>query len=204
MRVKIRHFLLMLVMSAVIWAGHAARAEDGVDTERKYPLISAYIYNFTQFTVWPESAVKSAFTVCVVGHDPFGSFLNPIQNKEVKGLKITIKRYSSGKEGGLSSCNVLFIAGSESGNIDSILAPLRGTPVLTMSDIDGFADAGGMVEFRQESGKIGIWIDLSAVKAGKHFHQLKAAFSGAYQGVNGHRAVYQRNLISKKTSSGSC
>ena len=164
MRLEVRHFLSILIMVAALGVSHAARAEEGVDTERKYPLISAYIYNFTQFTVWPESAVKGVFTVCVVGHDPFGSFLNPIQSKEVKGLKITIKRYNSGKEGGLSSCNILFIAGSESGNIDSILAPLRGTPVLTMSDVDGFADAGGMVEFKPESGKIGIWIDLSAVK----------------------------------------
>jgi hypothetical protein len=164
MRVKSRHLLLMLVLSAVIWAGHAARAEENIDIDRKYPLISAYIYNFTQFTVWPESAVKSTFTVCVVGRDPFGSFLNPIQSKEVKGSRISIKRYNNGKEGALSACNVLFIAGSESDNIASILAPLRGTPVLTMSDIEGFADAGGMVEFKPESGKIGIWIDLATVK----------------------------------------
>jgi hypothetical protein len=162
MRIKAYHFLFMLIMMTGIWLSHSAWAED-IEAERKYPLISAYIYNFTQFTVWPTTAVKDTFTVCVLGQDPFGQFLNPIKSREVNGKKITIRRYSS-KDSSLPDCNVLFISDSESGNVDAILAALRGRPVLTMSDIDGFSDAGGMVEFRPENGKIAISVNISTVK----------------------------------------
>lgn len=165
MRVKGYHFLFVIIVMAALWPCHAARAQDSIESDRVYPLISAYIYNFTQFTSWPDSAIKGAFTICVLGHDPFGAALNPIKSKEVKGNSITLKRYGSGGGGSITSCNVLFIADSESGHIGAILASLQGTPVLTMSDIEGFADEGGMVEFKPENGKVGIWIALPAVKA---------------------------------------
>jgi hypothetical protein len=127
-----------------------------------YPLLSAYIYNFTQLTTWPSGAIGDDFTVCVAGDDPFGSVLNPIGDKTVNGKDITIKRYD--RDDDLSGCAVLFIAESEKNNLKTILAPLRKAPVLTMSNIEGFSNKGGMVEFKRESNKVGIWINLPAVK----------------------------------------
>jgi hypothetical protein len=141
----------------------SARAEDDA-ASRKYPLLSAYIYNFTQFTTWPASASHELFSVCVLGHDPFGAALDPLKSRTVLGKKIAIHRYGDAGAD-IAGCNVLFIAKSAAGDAKDVLARLKNAPVLTMSEIDGFSDEGGMVEFRPEDGRIGIVIGLPAVKA---------------------------------------
>lgn len=149
-------------MTAFLLAGISARAQAEY-VESKYVLISAYIYKFAQFTTWPSAADDDAFTVCVLGQDPFGSNLDPIKSRMVNDERIALKYFSVANEN-LSSCNVLFVSNSEVGNLKNILAPLKGTSVLTMSDISGFSNSGGMIEFKQEDGKIGIWVALSAVR----------------------------------------
>jgi hypothetical protein len=99
----------------------------------------------------------------LLGHDPFGSVLNPLKSRTVDSKQITIRLYRH-RDGDLLACNVLFIAGSESTNTKSILASLKRKPVLTVSDIEGSSDEGGIVEVRPEEDKIGIWIDLFAVR----------------------------------------
>lgn len=145
-----------------LWGNLSSRAE-AENVESKYTLISAYIYNFTQLTTWPSSAVDDAFTVCVIGQDPFGANLEPIKTRKVNDKRITIKRFS-GSESDVRGCNALFVSGSEMRNLKAILTPLKGTPILTMSDISGFSNQGGMVEFKLEDGKIGIWVALSQVR----------------------------------------
>jgi hypothetical protein len=162
MRRTERCFFIIMMLTALMVGCLPARADD-VSPDRKYPLLAAYIYNFTQFTSWPASSFKDTFTVCVVGQDPFGASLEAIKSRAVQGKKITVHHHTA--EGDLSSCNVLFISRSESGSLKSILSRLKDAPVLTMSEIDGFSDEGGMVEFRPTDGKIGIWIGLAAVKA---------------------------------------
>lgn len=159
---RVLYYLFGLSLIVGLWGSLSLRAEaENVDS--KYTLISAYIYNFTQLTTWPSNAVDESFTVCVVGQDPFGPNLEPIKSRKVNDKRITI-RHLSAIDSTVTSCNALFVSGSEMRNLKAILTPLKGTPVLTMSDISGFSNLGGMVEFKLEDGKIGIWVALSQVR----------------------------------------
>lgn len=149
-------------MVAAFMSGEITRARADY-VESKYVLISAYIYKFAQFTTWPSDASDEAFNVCVLGQDPFGSNLDPIKSRMINDERIKLAYFKDAHED-LSSCNVLYVSNSEVDKLKDILATLKGTPVLTMSDIPGFANSGGMVEFKQEGGKVGVWIALSAVR----------------------------------------
>ncbi len=140
-----------------------AAAQDDSASSR-YQIILAYIYNFTQFTTWPSGAVGSDFSVCVVGDNPFGSSLTALRTRSVDGRKIVTRLYRHMVDG-ISACNVLFIAEAERGNEGDIMKAVKGTPVLTMSDMDGFVDGGGMVEFARNEQKVGIRIGLRGVQA---------------------------------------
>ncbi|HYD18636.1 MAG TPA: YfiR family protein [Patescibacteria group bacterium] len=155
-----RAIIAIVALAALACGAGKSRAES---VDSKYTLISAYIYNFTQLTTWPSSAMDDAFKVCVVGQDPFGANLNPLKTRKVNDRKITVHHLGP-TDSELASCNALYVSGSETGNLKSILGAIRGTPVLTMSDISGFSNQGGMVEFKLEEGKIGIWVALSAVR----------------------------------------
>lgn len=156
------HYIMAFMIMATSWISISTRA-DAENVDSKYTLISAYIYNFTQLTTWPSGVMEESFTVCVVGQDPFGANLEPIKSRKVNDKKIII-RHLSGSDSDVRSCNALFVSGSENRNLKTILAQIKGTPVLTMSDISGFSNQGGMVEFKLEDGKIGIWVALSQVR----------------------------------------
>lgn len=161
MRLKNFNYLFAFVIMTALWGSFAPRAK-AESVDNKYTLISAYIYNFTQLTTWPSASLKENFTVCVVGSDPFDSNLDPMESRKVGDVRISVRHRSAGDD--LSACNVLYVAPSEKANLKDILKPLKGVPVLTMSDIGGFSNSGGMVEFKLEDGKIGIWVALSQVR----------------------------------------
>lgn len=162
MRLKKINYLFAFMIFAALCGVPSSRA--GADSVgNKYTLISAYIYNFTQMTSWPSSALRDTFTVCVVGSDPFDSNLDPLETRKVNDARIVVK-HRSATDGDLAACNVLYVAGSERGKLQDILKPLKSVPVLTMSDIGGFSNSGGMIEFKLEEGKINIWVALSQVR----------------------------------------
>ncbi|HTK85744.1 MAG TPA: YfiR family protein [Patescibacteria group bacterium] len=153
---------ISLAFLIALGCGAGARAQESAESQ--YPVISAYIYNFTQFTTWPADAVKDQFTVCVLGHNPFGPSLAPLRTRTVNGKGISEKFYK-GASADISDCNALFVSESERDNVDEILKLVRGKPVLTMSNMDGFVDSGGMVEFTKKDSRIGIRIGLHSVEA---------------------------------------
>jgi transcription-repair coupling factor (superfamily II helicase) len=62
---------------------------------------------------------------------------------------------------------MLFISRSETDRLEQILASFVGKPVLTVSDVEGFARRGGMIDLATVSGKIQLRINLEAAKAAR-------------------------------------
>ena len=113
----------------------------------EYQVKAAYLYNFTKFTDWPDSAFASAdapLVIGVVGEDPFGKVLDAIVGSDaVRGHPLIVKRLRTGDD--LRGCHVLFISRSEKDRLSELLQTLKGVPVLTVSDLGDFANQGGMV-----------------------------------------------------------
>ncbi|MBI4458756.1 MAG: YfiR family protein, partial [Acidobacteria bacterium] len=47
------------------------------------------------------------------------------------------------------------------GRVAQILSGLRGSSVLTVSEVPGFTDAGGMIEFTIDEGKVRFYINAA-------------------------------------------
>src|SRR5882724_8451605 len=64
---------------------------------REYQLKAVFLYNFAQFTDWPESAFadeKSPIVIGVLGSDPFGPALNDtIRDEKVRGRPLVVEHY---------------------------------------------------------------------------------------------------------------
>jgi len=58
----------------------------------------------------------------------------------------------------------VFIRKSERGRIAALLKSTARSPVLTVSDIEGFASAGGMVGFKSVDGRTQFEINIAATK----------------------------------------
>ena len=160
-----RGFFLMV--SSAMCACWAQLASAQVKAAPEYSLKAAYLFNFTQFVEWPSNSFASAaapLVIGVLGEDPFGGALDQaVKDKTVRGRSFEIRRYK--QVGDVNGCHVLFVCASEARRVTGILAATRKSGILTVSDIDRFAEQGGVIDFTMENNKIRFQVNLNAAAA---------------------------------------
>ena len=132
----------------------------------EYELKAAFLYNFIKFTEWPpEEIAKSGqpFVIGVLGKDPFGAALDKVVEGETVYKKpIITKRFSRLEDA--ASSHVLFISSSEGNNLPAILRALDSYSILTVSEIENFAQRGGVINLKKENERIVFEINIDAAK----------------------------------------
>lgn len=137
-----------------------ARADDS----KEYQVKAAFIYNFVKFVEWPDGkaiAKQSNIDICVIGNTPFSNTGNVFKAASTAKLTLSLVDEKIGKAG--EHCHVVFISASEEGRLGEIVNSLKNTPVLTVSDMDNFAERGGMIGFVKNDNKIKIEVNKKAV-----------------------------------------
>jgi uncharacterized protein DUF4154 len=158
--------LLAAALLAMLSPGGLSAAAQSVPS-REYQVKAAFLFNFAQFVDWPSGAFpdeSAPLAICVLGQDPFGSYLDDIvRGEQVNSRRLTVQRYRAPED--VRACQVLFVSRSESNKLDQVLASLKGVETLTVSDADDFAARGGMIQLTTENGKIRLKINIEAAKA---------------------------------------
>jgi hypothetical protein len=139
------------------------------EAQEQRPLDSAvkavYLLNFGRFATWPrtaDGAVGSAFNVCVLGPDPFGTTLDTtVKGETIEGRHVAVKRIDSLRD--QTGCRILFMGSSEGTHVKQMLPALAKEGVLTVSDMPHFTDLGGMIEFVLEGSKVRFRVNVGAV-----------------------------------------
>ena len=133
------------------------------DDERLFK--AAFIYNFAKLTSWPENTWKNAeapLILCTAGHDQLAGDLKQLAGKVIKGRPVSINSLESGQDP--ASCHVLYIATSATKNYKKILKSVTRHPVLSISEIPGFVEAGGLIELYRENQRTRFLIDLGKAR----------------------------------------
>ncbi|WP_353570545.1 YfiR family protein [Candidatus Albibeggiatoa sp. nov. BB20] len=136
---------------------------------KEYQIKAVFLFNFVNFVSWPRSAFDNKsepFSICVIGTDPFGIYLDfTTEGQTAKGGRgLKIKRLKDNVQD-IRNCHILFISDSEQNNLNTILEKTRDLAILTVSDIDNFVKKGGMVKFFSRNNKIRLGINPDAIKA---------------------------------------
>lgn len=166
------------------------------DGDREYRVKAAFMYQFLlyvdglKFQREPdkdgaeELDGDKRILIGIIGKNPFKEALAPLRKKQVYGRKLSFLFFegpSSFKKGeskdavkldmdSLSRCDLLFISSSEKSFVGRILAPLRTKRILTISDMPGFVDRGGMIGLLTDGDKVRFEINLkSAIDANLKF-----------------------------------
>jgi hypothetical protein len=154
---------VLTALFCLLDCGGVSRAED---RDLEYKVKAAFLLNFARFTTWPESSNSNAepqFSLCVLGSDPFGPALNGVESKEIAGKHIRLRNAGSVAEG-LSQCRLLFVSNSEQANLKRILTSVAGQPIITVSDIEGFAASGGTFELKDKDGRLSFVVNNTKAK----------------------------------------
>ena len=151
---------MWLLASLLCWSGSGAPA---------HHVKAAFLFNFAQFTEWPPEAFSekdSPLVIGILGPNPFGDFLaETVRNEVAHGRRITIEHYSKVAE--IKTCHILYIGQSEASRLDRVRDTVKDKPVLTVTDVQGAAARGIVVEFITAQNRIRFRINQEAAKAGK-------------------------------------
>lgn len=156
--------LLCCLACGLAYADPTARSRDPVADEDL--LKAAFIYNFAKFTRWPTHAPVAAdqpLRLCTAGADELVTALGRLADKTIHGRVVRVEQYQAGRAD--PQCHVLYIAGSEHPHYWRLLEQTRSAPVLTVSEIRGFADSGGMIQLYRARDRIRFKVNLAAARA---------------------------------------
>jgi len=165
MKRSLRHMFLALLLSLTLLhpcvPGAAAQVFSAAQVK------AAYLYNFAKFVGWPAVALGDAdapFVLCFLGTDPVGAAARELlSGKSVQGRPLVVRQAVDLEAA--DGCHLIFVGRGEEPRLDAILATLRGTPVLVVSDVEHFSERGGMIELVTTGQRIRFAIDAAAARS---------------------------------------
>jgi hypothetical protein len=150
----------MLIMLAFKGFSQEERSE--------YEIKAAFLYNFAKFVEWPANvfpSTNSPIIVGILGQNVFGNDLEKtIRNRKVNNRGFQFKNFASAADA--TNCQILFISPSLKDDFPRILSTLNNASILTVSEVDGFIKAGGMINFTIQDKNVRFQISDEAAKKG--------------------------------------
>jgi hypothetical protein len=132
-----------------------------------YEIKAAFILNFANLTVWPDSAFqdpKAPFSICISGNED----AREIFEAQYEGLLIAdrpteIRSASDPKQ--LSGCHIAMITAGAGHRIQKFLDAAKESSTLTVGETEKFAHKGGIVGFYNEKKKVRFEINQDAARS---------------------------------------
>ncbi len=132
----------------------------------EYQVKAVFVFNFAHFVEWPAqtfTAPNEPFVIGIVGRDPFGARLDEaVRGEYIDQHPLLVRRFRDAGE--IGACQILYIDASESAELGQILAALDRRSILTVSDLDGAAQRGVMIQFVTENSRIRLRINVDAAR----------------------------------------
>ncbi len=150
----------LLVLLSLAWVADAQ--------QRSVPeneLKAAILYNFAKYVEWPAGALgdpPDPLVLCIVGDHPFGDALAQVEGRLVQGRPLAI--HLASEVDALGLCHMVFLGASEIRRVDTVLDRYRNKSVLTVADIEGFAERGGIIDMFKAKDSVGFTVNLDAAR----------------------------------------
>ncbi len=146
---------------------------DSNATQEESRLKLAMMYNFSNFIEWPAAVLPRAdtpFLICVMGSDPFGALLLPLEKRNYQGHPIQLGRPVTVEAA--RRCHILYVDNPGATALGRDVGhTLAGASVLTVSSDSDAIEAGIAIGFVQHNERMRWNMNLSALRRA----QLKAS-----------------------------
>jgi len=137
---------------------------------REYKIKAVFLYKFLLFTEWPKEAMEGndRFVIGIIGRDPFGDAFEEVEGTDIGGRRLVISRFETDalttSKDSLRNCHLLFIASTPPMKLKEILGAVSDLPIVTVSDMNGFCESGGMINFVNRKGLVRFVINKSSAE----------------------------------------
>lgn len=128
-------------------------------------LRAAFLYNFSQFIEWPADAFANPvapFNICILGQNRFGTALQPLEKRNVRGHPIAILNPQRPAES--RNCHILYAADAHASGGKPWPALLGKAPVLTVIDSEDARNVSAGIGFVEQGSKLRWVINLGILR----------------------------------------
>ena len=152
--------LLAAFLLTIFCLPHEAQAQAPAPSQ--YDVQAVYLFDFAKFVRWPAGTEHDTLTICVAGAKAYTDTLTRIvAGEQIEGRPLAVRAIQTPED--VAGCNIVFIGVAARDRLDSLLAATTGKPILTVSDIPGFLDRGGMIQFLVIANRVRFSVDLRPV-----------------------------------------
>ena len=151
------------------------------DNLQREQIEAGLVYKFISFIDWPEQSsgekkesalkadkkVNQPFVIGVLGNDRLIKAFAPVIGRSVKeGRRLVVEKISSDDPLPVfARCQILYLAPTTKSEILVLLARVKNLQVLTVSDMEGFVDLGGVIGFSEQQGRMKFSINNRVARA---------------------------------------
>lgn len=155
------HWLGRLILVQLLLG--SVHADDSIAEE--YAVKAALVYNFVRFTEWPADVCppeSAELRIVYYGDEALSTAFATIDGKRVADRTIKVERGTEPEDS--IGCQLVFLAKTEREQWPRIMAVVAGKPVLSIGEMNGFMESGGMVNLHLARSKIRFQVNLDNVK----------------------------------------
>ncbi len=149
-RTPLSRFAVLLLF--LLLTSNAAQSDKFAEHEVR----AAYLYNFSLFVRWPDSAFDnrdSEFRYCVLGDRKLAETLSRVLRGEtVRGRNLRLMRAEIPDQ--WRRCHLLYLDGSVQGMLPRLLQAIQGAPVFTVGEYSQLVEAGAMAALARKGRRI--------------------------------------------------
>jgi YfiR/HmsC-like len=116
------------------------------ENETNFKFKSLFCWKFINFIEWPNSYQQGNFEIAVLGDSPIQKYFKEWESgRKVNLQSIVVKKYSNSSS--LQKPHILYIPKERSKDIGSVVKKLAGKSTLIITEQDGMANRGSMINF---------------------------------------------------------
>ena len=136
---------------------------DEATQAKEFHVKALFLYNFANYVEWPEDAFKasdSPLRMCLYGNVPFGGFLDVVSGTRIRDRFLKVLRTADAKEIE-PGCHILFVGTDRLDLIEDLFKNINHLFVLSIGEVKGFTNKGGIVNILRTSDQAQFEINLS-------------------------------------------
>lgn len=132
--------------------------------EREYAIKAVFLFNFLNYVTWPNAIQPGqSVNLCIYGKNNFGEALEYVKKKSKKYV-IFVELIPMGQESELAGCHLVFIAKGQDVHDERLVQILARPGLLSVSDVDGFAENIGIIELASRGNQVKVVINTNKLE----------------------------------------
>lgn len=137
-------------------------SESAVTPPSQSEVEAVYLFDFGKFVRWPSGVEQGPVQVCAAASPAFVAALQKtVSSDTIDGRPLEVRRVTRPAEE--TGCAMLFIEAAQHLRPEDLLQNVAGKPTLTVSDMPGFLNRGGMIQFQLVEKRVRFSVNLDAV-----------------------------------------